>query len=630
MRFVYYLFCALCLAFPVVGSASLTEFNSRLWQAENGLPNNIVQAIAQTGDGYLWVGTREGLARFDGEQFRSEKLAPKALEPSVLALLGSRDGTLWIGTEGAGVFRLTNGVITQWDVPGGNENLGVYAIKESADGRIWIGTSRGVMVWSGKQMDRVANTDNVRQKLCLDGKGHVWALDNNLMRLDSTSKENNVIHSSKLPASARSVYCDSDDVFWIGSDSPPASTLMRFQDDDLTVYPRPDGPGGFVSVIFRDSLGELWIGSYAGLGRFVNGEFERFRPPDEPSYRIYAIYEDRERNLWVGSDEGLTRLTPKHFRTLTTKDGLSLNNVVSVCPSRDGGVWIGTWGGGINHYLDGKITWFNTTNGLKSDFSMALAPGRDGALWAGFDYSAPIHRIKDGKVSTLPRPPGTPLGDITAAEALCEGPDGSLWIGDRTFLVRWDGNRSIKYTAQDGLPNDRIHAICNGENGTVWIGTEGGLSQWREGKLSNLVKTDPQSLNVAILSLYEDVQKSLWIGTRRHGLLRRGHDGNVKRFTTAQGLFCDTIYAVMEDNHTNLWLNSSRGIFRVSKLHLEELGRDDLPLTSISYGKADGILANSQYRDVIQPAACKRRQRPALVPDHAGHRVRGSRCYRNK
>ncbi len=460
MRLAFYAVCVACLFISRTGNAALTEFNSRLWQAENGLPNNVVQAIAQTSEGYLWIGTREGLACFDGEQFRIENLAPNSIQPSVLTLLGSKDGALWIGTDGAGIFLLTNGVLHPIDTPGGNANLSVNAIKESVDGRIWFGTSRGILVWSGNRMERMTNSTNVRQKLCTDARGHVWALDNTLVQLDAPPGDTNSIRFDKLPASARSLYCDSNEVFWLGSDSPPTSTLMRVQDGKLTVFPRGDGPAGFVSVIYRDSAGELWVGSYAGLSRFVDEEFVSFRAPDEASYRIYDIFEDRERNLWIGSEEGLTRLTPKRFRTLTKKDGLSMNNVVSVCPAQDGSVWIGTWGGGINHYLDGKITWFDTSNGLKSDFIMALAPARDGSLWAGFDYSVPPHRIRNGTVTTLPQSQGTALRDITATVALCEADDGSLWLGDRMFLLKWDGNHSVKYTTKDGLCDNNIH-VCD-------------------------------------------------------------------------------------------------------------------------------------------------------------------------
>ena len=134
-------------------------------------------------------------------------------------------------------------------------------------------------------------------------------------------------------------------------------------------------------MAFRDSSGELWLGSYAGLSRFDNGQFTNLDISDGSSFRIYTIYEDTEKNLWIGSEEGLTRLTPKRFKTITKKQGLSLNTVVTVCPSRDGSIWISAWGAGLNHLVGDNITSLGKSNGLSSDFIMAMLEG-------------PLHRIE--------------------------------------------------------------------------------------------------------------------------------------------------------------------------------------------------------------------------------------------
>src|SRR6202012_4464598 len=132
--------------------------------------------------------------------------------------------------------------------------------------------------------------------------------------------------------------------------------------------------------------------------------------------------------------------------------------------------------------------------------------------------------------------------------------------GNRDDLQTWDGTHFNRYTTKDGLCNNSINAICRGSHGAVWIGTAGGLVQWRDGKFHNLAAADAR-VRVGILSLYQDAENTLWIGTKLHGLLMV-RDGSVTEIGSGNGLFSDAIYGILEDNHTNLWFNSSRGIFR--------------------------------------------------------------------
>lgn len=592
----------------VVASSQLlcaqTNFNVRLWQSEDGLPNNIVQAISQTADGYLWVGTREGLVRFDGDQFHLTELLPESPQPSVLCLLGSRDGSLWIGTDYSGIFHLSGGSLTRCGIDGDDNNFSVYGIQESSDGTIWFGTSRGFLSWSDGKIEKKGESKNGNQPFCADNTGKIWTLDNGLRRMDSAREAKYNLISGTWPRFARSLYCDADGVFWIGSDTRPANSLIRVKDGIATRFSRKGGPSGFVSVIFKDDQGEIWVGSYSGLSRLINGQFVSFSSSDISSYRIYSIFEDKEKNIWIGSEEGLNRLTPERFKTITTRNGLSLNTVVSVCPSQDGGVWISSWGGGINHYLDGDITHLTMTNRLASNYILAMTEASDGSLWAGSDYGGPLQRIKGNEITIYDSTKGFIVYPENATIALCEGKNGVLWIGNRDGLQTWDGTNFNRFTTRDGLCNNTINAICRGVGGEMWLGTASGLTQWKDGRFINYAAKD-SSLNVMILSLYLDAQKTLWIGTKGRGLLTL-RDGAVHDFTGECGLLSDSIYSILEDNHTNLWLNSSRGIFRVNKNQIESVAEGKAKkVISIGYGKADGILASGQFRDVTQPASCK-------------------------
>ncbi|HEY1789052.1 MAG TPA: two-component regulator propeller domain-containing protein [Verrucomicrobiae bacterium] len=579
-----------------------SEFNTRLWQAEDGLPNNIVQAIAQTTNDYLWAGTREGLAQFDGDQFNLVNLTPESTQPSIICLCGSRDGRLWVGTERYGIFYLNKGSVTHCNFSNDDSDFDIYQILEDGNGFIWFATSRGILRGSQDKIAPVKGCENPQLRICADNTGQIWVLNDGLRKIVSGKSPGDVLGAGILPATARTLYCDVNGVFWIGPEHGTDNELTKVENGVVTNFRRNAGPAGFVSAILRDSEGDMWVGSYAGLTRFSDGKFVSFYGPDEPSYRIYAIFEDKEHNLWIASEEGLTRINRKRFRTITQSKGLSMNKVVSVCPARDGGVWIGTWGGGLNHFLNGNISLFNHSNGLTSDYIMGITETRDGSLWVGTDYDGPLYCIKNGSVAIY----GPKQGFLTglATVTFYEAPNGLLWIGTRNGLQTWDGSKFTRFTNKDGLCNDYINAICGGTGNDVWIGTGAGLSLWHDGKFVDMVDKDPGFREV-ILSLYRDPQNTLWIGTKWHGLLRL-RDGNVQRITRSSGLFSDAIYAIVEDDHTNLWLNSSRGIFYVNKREIEDFLTGKLSsITSVNFGKADGILASGQYTYVSQPAACK-------------------------
>jgi ligand-binding sensor domain-containing protein/signal transduction histidine kinase len=587
---------ALGIAFPSLLLAE-TEYSARIWEAEEGLPHHIVQALDQTSDGYLWVGTREGLARFDGASFKTVELARHSRPPSVISLRATPDGALWAGTEGAGLFRIEANTIAPVPGPNGSTNFTVHELHVS-NGELWMASSLGVFRHTASGLERYADFRGSIESLCVDGTGAVWhARSRELKRLHPGPVTSYRVHSGQLPPDARKLYWRSDGSFWIAS----GAGITQVKDGSVTFHRKSDGPAGFVSAFLNDSGGEFWLGSYAGLSRFADGKFTPQEGQEGSSYRVFALFEDAEKSVWVGSEEGLTRLTPKTFRTYTRRDGLTLNTIVTVCASRDGGVWVGVWGGGLNRIQDGTITSFGKAEGLSSEFVMAMCEGRDGSLWVGADYGNALNRIKNGKVTLFDRQEGLVPGAHTA---LLEDAEGRLWIGSRNGLQTMLGNSLRRYGREDGLSHEKINALCLSRDDAVWIGTAGGLSRAAYQEIEDWSTRDPL-LKAAILCLYEDTDGSLWLGTDGIGLLHmRGT--NVARFSSETGLLSDSIYSVQPDDSGNLWLGSSRGIFRVARAGLEALaaGEQDA-VTPIGYGKSDGILSSGQYREVTQPAACR-------------------------
>jgi ligand-binding sensor domain-containing protein/signal transduction histidine kinase len=598
-RIAFFLVLWMCGGLALRGySGTTSAYSSRLWQMEDGLPHNIVQAVTQTSDGYLWVGTREGLARYDGFRFQSVELSSKIKHPSILCLLAGSDGKLWVGTQNSGLFQIQQGKVSRCPAIDGKQDFPVHELGEAA-GAVWAGTVLGVLRYSGDTVQRVSDYRSGLQSMCVASNSSVWLVGSGFRRLDETNADGTISPNAASLEQVRKAYCDPIGVLWLAT----GSGLTRLSGNETNFFKKAEGPSGFISILLKDRQGVLWAGSYSGLSRFVDGTFVSEGESDEPSYRIYSLFEDREGTLWVGSEEGLRRLTPRAFRTYTRRDGLTLNTVVSVCATREGSVWIGAWGGGLNHFMNGQFHPFGKAEGLSSDFVMAMCEGYDGSLWVGTDYGSTLNQVRGNEVKHWGRSEGFMTAVTTA---LLEDNEHALWIGTRDGLQRFKEGKFSRFSTTNGLSHNKINALCQTHDRMLWIGTDAGLTRF-DGRDMVHWTGQMQRLNSAIFALYEDAGGVLWIGTEGSGLLRL-QDGMLTAFGTVQGLFSDSIYSIVEDDRANLWLNSSRGIFRLQKRNLDKIqSGENTMVNSIAYGKADGILSSGQYRDVTQPAACRDR-----------------------
>lgn len=581
-------------------------YTARSWQTDDGLPHTAVQAIAQTLDGYLWVGTRNGLARFDGVHFISfdVKSTPQLQNPSITTLCPDHRGALWIGTEGGGVACFKDGIFTHYGQSNGLAGDNLHVIYESRDGCIWFGTTTGMSRYKDHKFTTFTKADgllsDVVRSFFDDGRGNLWiGTAAGLNRItDGTmsafSKTNGLPDNS-----IRGITRDKGGRLWVGSDSG-----MIWHNDAGQFYAYDSRYGlsdSIVNAICEDREDNLWVGTYSGLYRFREGRFFNEHNNEGASYdKVNALFEDHDGNLWVGSREGLIRLTPKRFGSYDTRQGLTYNNTTSVMEDRNGGLWIGTLGGGLNHLRDEGITALTVNDGLSKNQVLATCEARDGTIWIGTDAEGELNALKNGIITHYTASNGLVNGVV---RAIHEDRTGRLWVGTSRGLSCFKDDKFTNYTRNEKLPNEDITAICEDLNGRLWFGTGGGLSLWDNGHFTTYTTRDGLSDN-AILSLYEDKAQTLWIGTARGGIDRR-RGGHFKTYTMQQGLFSDEILEILEDDDGWLWMSCSQGIFRVRKSDFDAFdeGRIDV-ISSIAYGTADGM-ESTLCNGLAQPAGCK-------------------------
>ncbi len=600
---------AICSSLPMAAAdfgPSLTYITHE-WQSEEGLPSQVVQALAQTKDGYFWVGTREGLARFDGIQFTTfgSNSMPEIKSDIINALCADRNGALWIGTEGGGVTRLKDGLFTHLGKSDGLAGDIVRTILQGKDGCIWIGTLSGISRYKDGLLLNYNRDYSHKEETLLsdfinavyeDREGVLWiASAGGVNRLE---KDGRITYPGGPKIATRAIAEDKDGNIWVASNNG----LIKYQKGkEPDFFSKEQGLShNFVRSVFVDQENNVWAGSDGGLDRWDGSRFNHeLKDEGVPYDQVNAFFEDREDNLWIGSKEGLIRLTPKRFNTYTTKQGLLNNNIMSVLEDRAGNMWIGTHGG-LNELSDGK---FVVCNGINRELITATAEGRDGSLWVGAEFDGGVTHMKDGKGRLITSNDTRTNGGVLA---ICEDRAGSLWIGMTRGLCRYrNGNFKI-FTTNEGFPGELVKTIIEDHAGTLWIGSDGGLSRWTNGQFVTLTTKDGLSRNT-VFSLYEDTNNVLWVGTQGGGLNWMRDGKVVGHCGTREGLFNDDVFTILEDDLGYLWMSCLKGIYRVSKKQLSALEKHEIAeVTSITYGRAEGLIS-IQYNGVAKPSGWKSR-----------------------
>jgi ligand-binding sensor domain-containing protein/signal transduction histidine kinase len=570
---------------------ALSQFPHRVWQTDDGLPQNSTVALAQTPDGYLWVGTFEGLARFDGKRFTVFDPANTAalLDRAITALAVDRSGTLWINTH-QGMAGMRAGTFFPVLLPSNVVARQVHQLLAARDGSVWIATYGSGLVRMSENRFQVLKMEqglasNEVLALAEDDAGGLWvATSAGLQRWDG-SKLLPGPSLEGLSSLVSSLAVDARGTLWVGTEG---GIVYQLREEVLRPVQEMSLPGKGISVLLADRRGALWVASKGrGLLRLADGQISLLPPKDGLEASIFSLLEDAEGSLWLGMGaNGLHRLKDAPFTPYGTPEGMGDNMVTALREAQDGSLWFSTLGGGISRWMNGQMSTWSMRDGLMDNQVYGSAEGRDGTLW--FATRKGLIQWRDGVFTNLPEL--LQSSKPALGYAIYEDEQGTLWGGTRQGLSRWDGEQFVELAGQEKVLGATVRVLERRAAGGFWIGTEGGGLAWYSKGRIFPISSRGNPLRGDVRSIFED-NGTLWIGTT-DGLFRWKNGRFSVRLSRTQGLSDDVILHILADGRGNLWMTSNKGIFRVSQQELEAVADGRLShVTSRAYGKEDGMRA---------------------------------------
>jgi len=611
-----YLAVLLPAADPVKSPGS---FLHHVWTNDNGLPMNTVMAITQTPDGYLWLGTEAGLARFDGIKFEvcSHENTPAFSSSLITCLMVDSSGTLWIVTQLGGIVRCQNRrfeAFTEYSHVLSNE---VWCVMESTDNSFWIGSKTGLYRFTRVALSTIPLPENlsshVVRAIVEDRNGRIWVgTHDGLVLVKKRGNRFETEHIGLKGIEIFTLFEDRKGALWIGTQE---NGLFRYWGEQMRSFTTDHGlTDNTIRALYEDRFDNLWIGTNSGGINILPADIESnrsksgaapifaFPKPEEFTSRVItSFYEDREGTLWIGTNGGgLYNLRESKITTYTNKNGLSFNNVYGVLQDSKGRVWVGTKGYGANYFdfEDNRFHTLTTGDGLSSDSVVSFAQDLTGALWFG-TLGGGINRYKNGNIKVFDHRHGL---SSNLSRAVYVDPEGNIWAATiKGTIYRFVDNQFI--LAVD--VKFRVNTLYKDSKGNFWAGTLGnGLQRLDVEKGTFEVFNEKKGLSNNIVScIHEDEKGILWIGTLNG--LNRFQDGDFTALSQKHGLPDDTVYWILEDHKHDFWISSNRGIYCISCEEIDDFFKGKIEtLKPTVYGKEAGM-RSVECNGGNHPAGCK-------------------------
>ena len=628
--------------------AAVMEYLVDGWSTEDNLPSSTVTSIAQTPDGYLWVGTYDGLARFDGARFVTfdPVNTPELSQPRIQALFLDGQGTLWINTFRGGLTSYRNGIFREElpDQPtfdlhttliSSTSNLVVFVTQfgevlsrdpaqtgagwnvvvpppesrpifqcADAGGKLWFIARDGhILQFADGKFVTLADDGGLAGRrintLVADAHGQVWAgAENKIARWDGRQFE--VMNPTNGEAALQPLllFPTRSGAIWVLDGDRFRKMAGRAWVAEAVEWRGLLGAAsGRAMGAHEDRDGGLWFNHY-GNGLFhitTEGLYQRLTTADNlPGDRVGAWFQSNDGGVWVGVNHGgLARLRDRYFHSIGVAEGLPARTALSVCEDTNGAVWIGTGGGGLCRLTNGVITRFKVGASASANFVFSICP-RPGGMWLSAAEGEDLYQLNDGQVRRV-------TWDVHGVKCILTDHTGRVWVGTKSGIAQWAGDRRWILGTNNATTTPSVRALVETTAGVVWAGADDGtLYRCAPGPLTAFRPQDALARQ-SIYSLVADADGTLWAGTFRGGLLRF-KDGKFTRFTAKQGLPVDVISQILEDKHGRLWLGTHQGIFCVAKSALNACadGRAK-KVDYVVYGRHDGLPA-LDFSDGYQPA----------------------------
>ena len=538
------------------------EFASDAWSTTTGLPNSTVRIIAQTPDGFLWVGTPEGLARFDGVSFKTFTPAqvPELASDSISALYVTPEGALWVGTENGGITVYQHGGWKRLRLPETAQVQTVRGFSAQADGSILIGLVEYIWKYKDQHFEQLSfdsstQPSGLRQLYCSDPT-NVWAVGARIIHITENKKVRYGIIDGLPHDRALAVVNAVEGGVWLGT---PRGLIRLDNGVVQQVLTTANGlQTNSIQALLVDRDKQLWIGTASGLYRLNGSRCDPFLiPSGEQLTDVNTLFEDREGNLWVGSSRGLIRIKDVKASALTRREGL-LGNPVNVLQARDGSYWVGTTGGGVAQIKDRQITVLRAEQGLVEDGVLALAEDHSGKIWMGYSNGS-LGYYENGTVTNIDAAQkGLENGRV---RNIAVDLDGKVWIGLLSKgLKYWTGKEFVEVVL-DGLGRS-IRQLWVDHKNRLWVASRGGgLGVLENGKWKLLIPPKANDADHDVAGICEDSEGSLWITCASAPVLRRIREEKIEEIPFSPeeagqvfGISCD---------RKNLWISCTQGIARL-------------------------------------------------------------------
>ena len=569
-------------AVPALDNYFKESLNTR-----NGLPHNTINALAQTEDGYLWFGTWEGVARYNGREFRIFDRSPETGLPDVGVRTFHLDhnGSLWIGGSRGGLVRISQG---KWHA---YPPLGVLINRLLLDKqqRLWIATEgQGLFMQdqTGQRFHYLRQDGLPSEQvhsLVEDNDGRIWVgTSEGLVYLDAQRQIQSVHQHQFNNVPVFALTLNAKGALLIGTERGLFS-ITTLTSEPLTLLDNVP-----ISALLFENADVLWIGTIdRGLLRQHGGITEELDIRQGlPNNRILALLLDGEQNLWVGTNGGVFRLRDAPLSTFTTEQGLAGNFVRTVLSHSDGCLYIGT-SRGLNRYCDGDITQLDLSAVSIGQSVLSLAEGPNQTLWVG-TYADGLIELEKGQIKRhFHAGNGLPANEVRAVLPLA---DGTVWVGSALGASRIEGDTITTYGREEGLPSPFIMALYQSSDGAIFIGSGAGVAVFRDGKLSTIDLSRFDEADYAFGFAEDKAAGVLWMTTDRGLIAYELSTSSLKLIGRAQGMPFDKLFQLVLDTQGYFWISSNRGVLRINREQaLAVIAGKAQKIDFELYGESDGM-----------------------------------------